>query len=271
VNPLSNPAYDILTDLEEGGLETKVLTADTLGGLKVSTVQENIAYLNLLIYGDSGAGKTLLAGSAWEVPEMRPVLVIDIEGGTLTLREKFPEVEVVRVASWTDMQKVYDELFKGTEYKTVVLDSLSEIQKFSMGQIMKSVKREDPNRDEEVPGIREWGKNLWQVRSVVRGFRDLPYHTIFTALASHERDPRNGLDKTALGLQGQGKNEVPGFVDFVLYLYVKRIDDQAKRMLLTKMTDKEVAKDRSDKLPQVVEQPTMKLIYDYVFSKGTEE
>lgn len=258
-----------VTDLDELAEPPKVLTKTELGGLPVAPASEAIEYINMLIYGDSGVGKTLLTGTAWDVPEMRPVLVIDVEGGTFTLRERYPMVDVVRVDSWSDMQKVYDALYRGEgDYKTVVLDSLSEIQKFSMTTIMKTVKKEDPGRDEEVPGIREWGKNLWQVRAVVRGFRDLPMNVLFTCLADHARDPRLGLDKSSLGLQGRSKNEVPGFVDFVVYLYMKFHDEENKRFLLTQQTEKELAKDRSNKLPTVIENPTMQTLHNYIFSEG---
>src|SRR5215831_19271136 len=233
--------------------EPEVLTEKTLGGLRVAPASEAIDYINLLVYGNSGVGKTLLCGSAWDVPEMRPVLVLDVEGGTLTLREKYPSVDVVRVDSWSDMQKVYDALYNGAEYRTVILDSLSEIQKFSMSTIMRDVKRSDPGRDEEVPGIREWGKNLWQVRAVVRGFRDLPMNVLFTAHADHERDTRTGLDKSNISIQGRSRIEVPGFVDFVCYMYMKMRDEENRRYLLTQQTEKEIAKDRSNKLPKIVE------------------
>jgi len=73
---------------------------------------------------------TTLAGSADEVPEMRKVLIIDIEGGTLSIRKKFPNVEVVRVKNWSDLSLVYDELYAGLhDFSTIVIDSLTECQK----------------------------------------------------------------------------------------------------------------------------------------------
>jgi len=69
------------------------ITPSTLAGLKLQRVREVPPHFNLLIYGRSGVGKTLLAGSSYAVPEMRRVLLIDIEGGTLTLRKPFPDVE----------------------------------------------------------------------------------------------------------------------------------------------------------------------------------
>ena len=170
----------------------EVLSENSLGGLKVEKVGEAPSLVNMLIYGEPGVGKTILAGSASEIEAMGPVLFIDIEGGTMSLRNKFPDVDVVRVSSWADMLMVYNDLQSSDKYRTVVLDSLTEIQKFSMYHIMKDLLESDPDRDPDVPGLREWGKNSEQVRRFVRAFRDLPVNTIFTALAATDKDPKTG-------------------------------------------------------------------------------
>lgn len=243
------------------------LTKSTLAGLPIVPVQERSSYFNILIYGDSGTGKTTLAGSADEVPSMRPVLFIDIEGGTESLRHSYPEVDTVRVTTWKEMQEVYNALHEGNHgYRTVVLDSLTEIQKFNMYNIMNDLAQKRPDLDPDVPGMREWGKNLEQIRRMVRGFRDLDMHTIFTALNKTEKDQKTGLTTMKPSLSGKMADEVAAFLDIVVYYYVKQIGDgsdaEFKRLLLTQKTDTQVAKDRSGKLPMIVESPTMSEIYD---------
>lgn len=225
----------------------------------------------MLVYGNPGVGKTVLAGSADVVPEMRPVLFLDVEGGTLSLRDRYPEVEVVRVQSWNDIQKVYDALFnRQTEYKTVVVDSLTEIQKFSMYTIMDFVVRKDPDRDPDVPSMREWGKNIEQIRKLVRAFRDLPINTIFTALEKSEKDTRTGVVSIKPYLSGKLADEVAGFMDIVSYQYTKVQDGEVKRLLLTSATEKQVAKDRTGRLPIVLEEPNMDKIYDVILRQEGE-
>ena len=251
-----------------------VLTARSLGGLQIVQVQQRSPFLNILAYGSSGTGKTVLAGSADAVPEMRPVLFVDIEGGTESLRNFYPDVECVRVVTWKDMQNVYNELHRGKhDYRTVVLDSLTEIQKFNMYSIMEKLfaeKGETGKVDIDVPSMREWGRNLEQIRRFVRAFRDLQMHTIFTALERVDKDDRTGLTTIKPSLSGKMADEVAAFLDLVMYYYVKDVKGEndetiTKRLLLTRKTAQHTAKDRSNKLPTVIESPDMKTIYNLMY------
>jgi phage nucleotide-binding protein len=227
--------------------------------------------LNILIYGDSGVGKTVLSGSASVVPEMSPVLHIDVEGGTLSLKTTYPDVKRVRVKAWDDLQRIYNDLYDGKlPYRTVILDSLTELQRFSMDQIMADAVKERENQDPDVPAQRDWGKNQNQIRFFVRAFRDLPCNAIFTALAQ-ERQEKSGLTKTKPDLPGKLANQVAGFLDEVLYYYIKNVDGDDQRLILTQQTGSKVAKDRSGLLPQVIESPTMADIYTLITSPPVKE
>lgn len=243
--------------------------AAELAGLRVVPAREKMEYINLLVYGDSGVGKTTLAGSADAVPEMRPVLVVDVEGGTMSLSHSYPDVKVVRVRTWKELQLVYNELYTGRHpYQTVVVDSLTETQKFSMMNIMSDLARAKPEADPDIPSVREWGKNIEQTRRFVRGFRDLPMHTIFTCLAKGDKNARTGIIEKKPSLGGKLADEVAGFLDIVTYAYAKQIHDgdqiAYKRLLLTAATETNVAKDRSGRLPMVVEDPTMAQLFSTI-------
>lgn len=240
-----------------------------IAGLPIEKVSQKAPYFNALIYGESGSGKTRLAGSADDVPAMRRVLFIDVEGGTLTLRDTYPDVETVRVKSWVELQRVYDKLYEGNhDYTTLVIDSLTEVQKMSMDGVMRKLIEEHEERDADVPGIREWNINLEQTRKFVRAFRDLPVNTIFTALVQADKNTRTGAIKRKPSLSGKVKDEVAGFLDIVVYLYTKEIDQENVRMLLCTQTEDTVAKDRSNALPMTIQNPTMGLVWEHLHSKG---
>lgn len=246
------------------------LSERSLAGLRVTKIEERDPFLNILIYGDPGAGKTVLAGSADLVPEMRPVLFLDVEAGTESLRNTYPGVDIVRVTSWQDVQNVYNELYNGGHgYNTVVLDSLTEIQKFSMYQIMVDLVQRKSDADPDVPGMREWGKNIEQIRRFVRAFRDLPMHAIFTALMKSDKNTKTGVTTMKPYLSGKLADEVAGFLDVVVYYYVKQMGagDEAvfKRLLLTQKTEEQVAKDRTGNLDVVIEDPTLEILYRQMY------
>lgn len=50
-------------------------------------IEDSFQWIDMIVYGDFGVGKTFLAGSSVLVPEMRDVLYIALEGGEKGLRE----------------------------------------------------------------------------------------------------------------------------------------------------------------------------------------
>jgi hypothetical protein len=230
----------------------------------------------MLVYGEVGVGKTRLGGSADAVPEMRPVLFLDAEGGTFTLRDTYPDTDVVRITDWAQLQPVYDELRSGsTGYRTVVVDSLTELQGMNMDQVMNKLSERDPDRyerqGEEIASMLEWQINSKKVRTMIRVFRDLPMTTIFTALMKEDKDKITGKVTKRPSLPGKLATSVAGMFDFVTYMYVQNIPDPedetketAARLLLTEALPNIIAKDRSNKLPKpVMVNPTMRDIYKY--------
>lgn len=223
----------------------------------------------MMIYGLSGVGKTRLAGSAFEVPELCPLLFMNIEGGDLTLRSTYPDIEAVRITSWEQLKNVYVSLKKGGHgYKTVILDSGTEMQKMGMDHTMLQRHGGD---DLAVPEIKEWNINVEQVRKYVRLFRDLEgVNVIITALERVDVDKRTQMSRKKPSFSGKVADEVAGFLDIVTYLYVEEIDKVNTRILLTGNIPGTVAKDRSGSLPLQIANPTMRQIYDYINNGKSE-
>lgn len=256
-----------------------ILTAETIAGMRIGRPNKS-TFLNILVYGDPGVGKTRFAGSASLVEELCPVLVLDFEGGTLSLAEDYPDVHVWpdreegEVPDWKAMVEMYTWLYDKNPYRTIVIDSLTEIQKFCMKVVMAEMKAkpENANRDPEVGSFKEWNKQLERLRSLVRGLRDLPQTTtIWTALRHDDKDKEGNLIKTYPALPGQLKGEVAGYVDEVFYMYQKEFaegpEKTMKTFALTQATERQVAKDRSGKLPPVMEAPTMVEVFELITGK----
>lgn len=151
---------ELVTDKGDDPVVPARLAIGKIGGLNVRSPQDNLPHLNLMIYGDSGVGKTLLAGTAAFVPELTPMLFVDVEGGTLTLShfDDTANIDVVRVTKWQDMQKLYDDLYKGNHpYKTIVIDSLTEMQKLAMNSQLGAGTALDPGGN--MPEFKDWHIN----------------------------------------------------------------------------------------------------------------
>jgi hypothetical protein len=252
----------------------QTLTTRSLGGLRIRPAADANPHINALIYGSYGAGKTLLAGSATEVPEMRKVLFLDIEGGTFSLKHSHPDVDVLRITGWNQMADIYKELKAGLagEYNTLVVDSLTEAQYFNMSEIMRQLVESKPERNEDVPDLREWGINQTQIKKFIRAYRDLPITVIMTALMQEKKNPQTSTVKKGPDLPGKLSYQVPALFDEVFYLYVKTLTFQQlgeegdgkreARLLLTGDTENAAGKDRSGKLPKIMVEPTMAKIWN---------
>lgn len=221
---------------------------------QISSVHEAQRYLKLFVYGNYGVGKTLLAGSAALVPQMQDVLMIDAEAGDLTIHtdsniseEEFHgHVDRVRVTTFKEFARVQEYLrlhctyrdsgnltkLKELEsklrsdydpdappriYKTVIIDSLTELETFSMYQLLGIT---DKTTLDEETAQAEWGefkRNNTQILRAVRAFRDLPMNLIITGAAAYiQNENKKFIYQPAL--TGKLAKQVQGFMDIVGFL-----------------------------------------------------
>ena len=78
--------------------------------------------LRVLVYGQAGAGKTTL------ISTLPNPVIVSTEGGLLSLKEyKIPYIEVTSIAGLGDVFQWLMESEESKTYKSVALDSISEI------------------------------------------------------------------------------------------------------------------------------------------------
>lgn len=232
---------------------------------------ESIKWINLLIYGEPGAGKTYLSATAQDGEETAPILFLDVEGGVVTIRKR-RNVDVVQVRSIKKLDDVYTELEKegdSLSYKTVIIDSITELQKLDMRTVMDVEYNRNPDKvDKDVATMRAWGKSGERMRKIIRAFRDLPCHTIITALLAQEKDESSNITMYFPSLPGKLRSEVPGFFDIVglLQTDAKREagNDVIVRTLQVAKTRRVIAKDRTGALPDVVQNPSIPLMWELI-------
>jgi hypothetical protein len=237
------------------------MTTTTKNGIRstlnVQPPSQISPYLNLLVYGNPGVGKTVFAGTAEDDKQTSPTIFLDVEGGTLSLRQR-TNLDVVRVKSIDELVEMHRKLATENDgyYKTCVVDSLTELQKLDMGDIMHELTQRRPDLDKDVPSQREWGKSIEHMRRIVRGFRDLPMNVIFTCLVIVDKD-ENGIVTYTPSLPGKLKMEISGFVDVVGYMSTVVEEGETIRRIQFAGTRRVIAKDRTASFGDMVDNPTI--------------
>ncbi len=242
--------------------------------VKPTSIEE--VKLNVLIYGLTGMGKTALLGTAQECKATTPSLLVDVDGGTVTLSGM--DIDVVRPKNLKDIQEVYDFLrHDNKQYQSVGIDSVTEVYKLAKRELQGE--DEDQLRNySDLAGIhqstqRDWGRASEYTQNLMRAFQDLAYlrkksrrvHVFFTAL--EKKDDRRNL--VGPDLPGQLMLGVGAYVDILTRLSIrsgtrKGEEIRARHLLLEELEDDEdlkfLAKNRGGRLGKQMWEPTVQKI-----------
>lgn len=240
--------------------DNQSLTVSNLGGLKVRKAADTKKNPTTLIYGAGGTGKTTLAASAADVPELCPVLHLNIENGADSIASR-DNIEVVDIDNIRELQNVFAELYQksGAGYRTIIPDNLTEAQAHGLDDILKTGKGMNFVDFEGASYANgAWNQSSQQMRKLMRYFRDLPVYTIFIAWEKNYADDNSPADIGPAFTKTFGA-EAPGLVNDVYRLTVKG----GERVLQTGRSDRVAAKDRTQTLPTIIKNPTMSVLHDF--------
>jgi hypothetical protein len=191
--------------------------------------------LRMLVYGDSGAGKTHLAMQAHMVEGMFPALMVSCDLGTATARRTDIDVHV--------LQKVADisEVAKGIKsgnlpYKTVIIDGFSQF--YDTLVLSRS--------GGDVPQIQDWMKSSFDAKKIIRAFVRLGTNIIVTSLSQKLQEEATGAFYTVPMVPGKMAWRIAEAFDIVAYLSVKPRgkDGTPTRILQVQPFRRVIAKDR---------------------------
>ena len=224
--------------------------------------------LNMILFGQPGVGKTTLAASAQDSEFGKNVLFIDVEGGTRSIADR-NDIDVIRPDSMGEVKDIYDWLADGQhDYRTIVVDTLSELQRVGLGEILQTAK------DPSWPQIQDWGRSTEQMQKLVRAFRLLAqregWNVIFTAHANQQQDAITGANLIRPNLTPGATVATTGIVDVCGYL--KMLPDGTRQLQLAP-TRSVAAKYRQPltgkRLPDAIDNPSMVTILGHLKGKVT--
>jgi len=233
--------------------------------------------LSMMFYGEPGMGKTVLACSALDVPELNPVLLLDVESNVLSVKSKLNFIELselgkktesgkidrVSIRSTSDVQAVLDYLDANPNvYKTVAVDSLTELSYVCLGEFAGKGKIRKKATEVTPFEIQHYGYNMLLLKQVLTFFKQLDVTVLYTALEDIDKIEGEVVMKVRPDFPGKLSRELIAKVDIVGNLSIK--PGSSAREIRFQPTSRVVAKDQSEngKLGATMENPTMKKIME---------
>lgn len=236
--------------------------------------------INVLIYGDSGVGKTVLAGTA---PKC---LILAVEPGTISAKRQGSKAKMWPIKHWSDFEQAYNFLRDNPDaFDWVVIDTATAVQTKALRAILENAVKQNPSRDPDIPAIQDHQK--WQniMKRFVVDFNELPINVIWTAQAMRKED-QEGDDLVLPLLLGKdyeisswfcAQMHVVGYYGLKTLTKKKKGKDNEEvkekvevRRLLVQPAPPYFAKDRYDALGKWVDNPDMPTIIDMIESSGEE-
>lgn len=217
------------------------------------SISQTRTYLNILIYGNPGIGKTWLTATAQSHKDMQNVYFLNVEGGLATIAgvEGIKAIDIVGIerfkptpekpALLPNQSTLEDEFWKlaakqgdYANINTVIIDSGTEIQTLNLEILSSEAMKKNKNRSQDELWIDDYGKSTAQLKRIFRWFRDLPMNVIITALPQQvypKGEGKKTLEPVEVRPQFTEKLgvSVMGYMDMVWYIY----SDSDQRYLLT--------------------------------------
>jgi phage nucleotide-binding protein len=132
-----------------------------------------LAFVKILLYGDTGAGKT-----TYSVSTKSPLVLLTELNGSTAIQHKNQNATFVHITDANQLAGLLRLICSNpkdfSEYDCIVIDSLTEMQRLVKDRITGGSGR--PLK------LQEWGKLAADTLSLIRRIRDLPFNVCCTAL-----------------------------------------------------------------------------------------
>lgn len=230
-------------------------------GAKAEAPRPLGAKFSILIHAEKGMGKTSLLGSAADVADLAPILVIAAEDGTSVLADQYDESElqVVVPESYEQAKAIISAFVNGKlPYKTLGVDTLYKLQ-----QMMK--------RESSLGGYDLWGYVGEETELIVNSLHECPGNVIFTTHAERKEDEAGRTLWLPQFVGKQAYREALKPLDEVYFLAVKEIEGEAVHVLQTRQNGRALASTRAPRMEAFIPSPTMSEVYAQFTRKADAE
>lgn len=224
--------------------------------VKITGDEEYGRWLKVLFCGEPGSGKTLISSTF-----PNPIYASADEGLMSIARRQLPFVKIEETKSLMDLLNALQqepdvrESLLGNKVDTVVIDTIDEVARLLIKERLAETKQDSFK-------IQDWGWLGDQMRGVIRAFRNLDMHVVFTCHLKQSEDSETGRLFFKPAIQGAVGDEISGYVDLALLLTARSraqvVDGESKKVItryLSTTPDPNFPwiKDRSGALPPEVE------------------
>lgn len=241
----------------------------SIGGVVIGPPREMTSKFSMVLYGGKGVGKTSLLGDCANVPAWAPILILATEDGSSVLSRKYkdnPLVRVVNIEDWPVAGALIQAVAENeTEFKTVAIDTLPELQEINKAHITSDGANE--------MRIQDWGTLADNTITIVKMLHRSPFvNVIFTAHVEKVQDDSGKVLYSPYLLGKKSLQEAMKPIDIVAYLAVAQDKNtkESMRVLQVHPDGKFDASDRSGKLQGQYINPTMSELYEDLMAEDEE-
>lgn len=208
--------------------------------------------LSILVYGQSGSGKTTVAAT---LPGK--ILIVNAENGLLSISsgKEMAVYDITVDANGKELGREWRfekllHLLKevlppmADKFDWLVFDSLTEISQ----NVAEALKKKYPDKSDS---LKLWGEYNDLMVAFIKQLRDYrPFNILLLALDSVDKDD-TGKRFTGVDINGKVSQRVPALLDEVFYLKdFETTEGKKVKKLITSTYQNITAKDRSGKLEQ---------------------
>ena len=223
-------------------------------------LERETPYAKVLVYGDSGVGKTVLAATLG-----KRILLVDAVDGWVSLRnhpDLLSSITRVKYEGLSQLDTLVDMFMDGQlEFDTIVLDEASAIATFDLDTVLKARSAKDISKDPNVPTQPDFFANTERCRRTFTRLFKLPVNVVMVAHVRDDKDERTGIVTRRPQFTPKLRTTIEQSCHLVGYLVANETKDGDEtkyvRRLQTMPSKGITAKSRIGGLPFIVEEPNL--------------